>query len=97
MAARTRANVQLAALAVVLLGFWHLAVWVTSDGLGIGIEVWEIPRKAIDGTPISASAVRALLGRGQAQTLHQLVPETTWRYLQQHRMIGGDEDIHDIP
>lgn len=64
---------------------------------GRGIEVREIPRKAIDGTPISASAVRALLGRGQAQTLHQLVPETTWRYLQQHRMIGGEEDIHDIP
>ena len=64
---------------------------------GRGIEVREIPRKAIDGTPISASAVRALLGRGQAQALHQLVPETTWRYLQQHRMIGGEEDIHDIP
>ena len=56
---------------------------------GKGIEVHEIPRKTQpDGeSPISASAVRALLGQGQAEKLKTLVPETTYRYLQEHQMI----------
>jgi len=56
---------------------------------GKGIEVREIPRKTQpDGeNPISASAVRALLGQGQAERLKTLVPESTYRYLQEHNMI----------
>ncbi|PFG45044.1 type IV secretory pathway TraG/TraD family ATPase VirD4 [Georgenia soli] len=33
--ASTRANVQLALLAVALLAYWHLTLWVTSTGLGL--------------------------------------------------------------
>ena len=50
---------------------------------GLGISVVEIPRKCqADGvTPISASAVRSLLEKGELTQLRALVPETTYRYL----------------
>ena len=39
------------------------------------------------GTPISASYVRSLLGKGEAALLRTLVPETTYTYLQQQDLI----------
>lgn len=52
-----------------------------------GIAVQEIPRLQTGDTPISASYVRSLLGKGQPNILHALVPETTFRYLEEHNMI----------
>lgn len=52
-----------------------------------GIELREIPRLEQNGTPVSASAVRALLGTGQQNAVHKLVPETTFRYLLEHNLL----------
>lgn len=52
-----------------------------------GIAVQQLPRLEVADTPISASAVRALLGQNQPDKLKQLVPETTFRYLQTHNLI----------
>lgn len=52
-----------------------------------GIAVTEVPRLELDGTPVSASAVRALLHTGQGDALKKLVPETTYRYLEEHSYI----------
>ena len=46
-----------------------------------GIEVREITRRELDGAPISASRVRALLQEGKLAELEPLVPPTTYRYL----------------
>ena len=46
-----------------------------------GIEVREITRRELDGAPISASRVRALLQEGKTDELEPLVPPTTFRYL----------------
>lgn len=46
-----------------------------------GITVTEIPRLTIEGTPISASAVRSALDSGDWQAVKQLVPATTLDYL----------------
>ena len=46
-----------------------------------GICLVEIPRLTQSDTPISASAVRALMDAGDKATLRQLVPETTYQYL----------------
>lgn len=45
-----------------------------------GIELREIPRLEI-GVPVSASAVRKALKDGDWETLHTLVPQTTYTYL----------------
>lgn len=52
-----------------------------------GIEVREIPRLESDEQPISAGKVRAMLGTGQEEALHRLIPETTFSYLQKKHMI----------
>ena len=52
-----------------------------------GIEVTEVPRLETEGTPVSASAVRALLGQGKGEELKKLVPETTYRYLEMRNLI----------
>ncbi len=52
-----------------------------------GIELKQIPRLEQNGTPISASAVRALLGTGQRNALQELVPETTFRYLLEYNLL----------
>ena len=52
-----------------------------------GIELKQIPRLEQKGAPISASAVRALLGTGQKEALQGLVPETTLNYLLEHDLI----------
>ena len=50
---------------------------------GITLEV--IPRLEENGTPVSASAVRATLAN--PENLRQLVPETTYRYLEEHDLL----------
>ena len=52
-----------------------------------GIEVHEIPRVEAGSTPISASYVRSLLGKGEGELLKTLVPETTYAYLEDHKLI----------
>lgn len=52
-----------------------------------GIALRQIPRLEWDGIPISASAVRALLGTGQADSVRALVPDTTFNYLQTHHLL----------
>lgn len=52
-----------------------------------GIELRELTRKESEGTPISASALRALLGTGQPEKVRKLVPETTFAYLQDHGLL----------
>ncbi len=46
-----------------------------------GIRFVVLPRKETDGAPISASAVRDCLARGDLDALKSLVPETTLSYL----------------
>ena len=48
------------------------------------IEVTLIQRKELDGGPISASRVRALLEERKWEELSRLVPETTLCYLKEH-------------
>lgn len=47
-----------------------------------GIAFIQIPRLTRENTPISASAVRAALAAGDWDTVRNLVPETTFDYLQ---------------
>ena len=47
-----------------------------------GIDVVEIPRLVKGGAPISASAVRQIYARGDWTALKNLVPTTTFEYLQ---------------
>jgi [citrate (pro-3S)-lyase] ligase len=46
------------------------------------ITVVEVPRAAIGGTPISASAVRRLLEQGDFSRIKELVPTTTLKFLE---------------
>ncbi len=52
-----------------------------------GVEVTEFPRLEMGGMPVSASAVRALLGTNQPIALRTLVPQTTFDYLQKQHLI----------
>jgi len=52
-----------------------------------GVELRMLQRLQTDGDPISASAVRKLLGQNQPEKLQSLVPETTFEYLCSHNMI----------
>lgn len=49
-----------------------------------GIELREIARLELDNTPVSASAVRNYLHNGEYESLKQLLPETTYEYLNSH-------------
>ena len=49
-----------------------------------GIELRQIQRLEEDGTPISASAVRKHLQAGEYDILKQLLPSTTYNYLESH-------------
>ncbi len=51
------------------------------------IEFKEIVRKEVGGTPISASAVRALINEGKTEQLKYIVPQTTLNYLKTNNMI----------
>ena len=48
----------------------------------MGINLTQIPRLEIHGTPVSASTVRKLLSQENTEAVQQLVPETTWNYMQ---------------
>jgi len=52
-----------------------------------GIGLIEIPRLEHAGTPISASALRALLHTGNAEQIKALVPPTTFAYLQRNHLL----------
>ena len=52
-----------------------------------GIELRQIPRMELDGIPVSASAVRVLLEKGEHKQLEQLLPQTTYNYLRNHDFI----------
>lgn len=54
---------------------------------GITLEV--IPRLEENGTPVSASAVRATLA--DPEGLRQLVPETTYHYLKEHDLLKEEQ------
>lgn len=49
-----------------------------------GIALHEIPRLEQENTPISASAVRAHLQKGELEELEKLLPQTTYEYLKTH-------------
>ena len=51
-----------------------------------GIDVRQIPRLEQDNTPVSASAVRALLAAGDWEQLQKLVPQTTYDYLKEAKL-----------
>lgn len=51
-----------------------------------GIQFVEIPRKEIAGNPISASRVRKALAEKDYDTVKQLVPKTTFQYLQEESL-----------
>ena len=52
-----------------------------------GISVTEIPRFALDGSPVSASAVRTALENRDCDTLKKLVPQTTYDYLRKEEYL----------
>lgn len=49
-----------------------------------GIDLHLIPRLELEGTPVSASAVRSYMQNGEYRILKQLLPETTCEYLKSH-------------
>lgn len=51
------------------------------------IPVVEIPRLETGSQPISASTVRSLLGTGQQETIRNLVPATTFDYLEKNALL----------
>ena len=52
-----------------------------------GIELRVIQRLEQEGIPVSASAVRERMAAGDREALRQLVPQTTWDYLNQHNYL----------
>jgi len=52
-----------------------------------GVELRLLERAEAGQAPISASAVRALLGKNQPDVLQTLVPETTFQYLKEKDLI----------
>jgi len=58
---------------------------------GQGIEVRLLPRLTQEGSPISASAVRARLDTGES--IANLVPETTLNYLTAHNLLKQEDAL----
>ena len=48
------------------------------------VPVREIPRLEIQGTPVSATAVRELIAQGRREETENLVPPTTYQYILHH-------------
>ncbi len=46
-----------------------------------GVALFQLPRLQVAGTPVTATAARSLLARGNWEGLKKLVPETTYDYL----------------
>ena len=57
-----------------------------------GVEFCEIPRKEINGEPISASKVRAALKVGDFDKIKTLVPDTTFKYLCKWQKLSKQPD-----
>lgn len=55
------------------------------------IEVIEIERKQINGVAVSATAVRHHLKQNQLNNVKQLVPETTWSFLEENFATNSSE------
>ncbi|MBQ7519002.1 MAG: [Clostridia bacterium] len=64
-----------------------------------GIACHILPRKALEGRPISASTVRQAIKAGDGALLRALVPQTTWDWLQSPeaapviQRIKGESDV----
>ena len=52
-----------------------------------GVEFIEIERKQVEGTPVSASEVRRLIEIGDTERLKRIVPDTTYEYLKEIKVI----------
>jgi len=52
-----------------------------------GIVLREIPRLEESGTPVSASAVRSCLEKGELDKLKALVPTSTYKYLTENNLL----------
>ena len=52
-----------------------------------GVALVEIPRLEQDGAAVSASRVRALLRAGELAAVRDLVPPTTYEYLEKHQEV----------
>lgn len=52
-----------------------------------GVALRKLQRLESGGQPISASAVRKLLGQNQQEALRSMVPETTYQYLCDHNLV----------
>ena len=52
-----------------------------------GIQFREIPRLEQAGQPVSASRVRQCIADGDLQTLEELLPETSFRYIQTNDLL----------
>ena len=55
-----------------------------------GVTMHTVERLAADGRPISASEVRRRIAAGQREAVRQLVPETTWTYLNENWNIAAE-------
>ena len=53
-----------------------------------GVELKEIPRIEISGSPVSASEVRRLIEEGDSKKIRALVPNTTFNFLKTNGYIG---------
>jgi [citrate (pro-3S)-lyase] ligase len=64
--------------------------WLGSgDVPGVPVEVVEVTRDMKAGIPVSASAVRRLLAKGDFSRIRPLVPETTYQFLLRFAPIPG--------
>lgn len=52
-----------------------------TEGDGPALRVHEMPRFEKGGSPVSASAVRALIKSGEMAAVREIVPGTTWSWL----------------
>ena len=60
-----------------------MKVWLEEEAsVAPPIQVVEVPRATADGVPISATAVRKLLAQGDFASLEDLVPPTTFQFLE---------------
>ncbi len=53
------------------------------------VSLVEICRKEQGNTPISASRVRELIDKGDIEEVQRLLPKTTFEYLKENNLIGG--------
>jgi len=56
--------------------------WLQEAPAARAITFVEVPRASVDGSPISASAVRSLLAEGDFTAIEKLVPQSTLKFLQ---------------